>query len=66
MPVVVEATTASGKKIRKKLPVEIWERNKSFDFKIDTKEPLVSVQLDPDHVFRSCYRKQYLDGEIKQ
>ncbi|MNY65144.1 hypothetical protein D3C86_2023650 [compost metagenome] len=50
MPVVVEATTASGKKIRKKLPVEIWERNKSFDFKIDTREPLVSVQLDPDHV----------------
>ncbi|AIM36603.1 peptidase M1 [Sphingobacterium sp. ML3W] len=51
MPVVIEATTASGKKIRKKLPVEIWERNQSFDFKIDSKEPLVSVQLDPDHVF---------------
>ncbi|MEN5088241.1 M1 family metallopeptidase [Sphingobacterium faecium] len=51
MPVVVEATTASGKKIRKKLPVEIWERNKSFDFKLDSREPLTSVQLDPDHVF---------------
>lgn len=43
MPVVVEATTVSGKKIRKKLPVEIWERNQSFDFKIDSKEPLISV-----------------------
>ncbi len=51
MPVVVEATTVSGKKIRKKLPVEIWERNQSFDFKIDSKEPLISVQLDPDKVF---------------
>lgn len=51
MPVVVEATTVSGKKIRKKLPVEVWERNQSFDFKIDSKEPLISVQLDPDKVF---------------
>lgn len=51
MPVVIEATTVSGKKIRKKLPVEIWERNQSFDFKIDSKEPLISVQLDPDKVF---------------
>lgn len=51
MPVVVEATTISGKKIRKKLPVEIWERNRSFDFKIDSKEPLISVELDPDKVF---------------
>ncbi|UIR57200.1 M1 family metallopeptidase [Sphingobacterium sp. SRCM116780] len=51
MPVVIEATTVSGQKIRKKLPVEIWERNKSFDFKIDSKEPLQSVQLDPDKVF---------------
>lgn len=51
MPVVVEATTVSGKKIRKKIPVEVWERNQSFDFKIDSKEPLISVQLDPDKVF---------------
>ncbi|MGA6117316.1 M1 family metallopeptidase [Sphingobacterium anhuiense] len=51
MPVVVEATTVSGKKIRKKLPVEVWERNQSFDFKIDSKEPLISVKLDPDKVF---------------
>lgn len=51
MPVVVEATTVSGKKIRKKLPVEIWERNQSFDFKIETTEALKAVQLDPDRVF---------------
>ncbi|WP_244294489.1 M1 family metallopeptidase [Sphingobacterium siyangense] len=50
MPVIVEATTVSGKKIRKKLPVEIWERNDVWQFKIPTTEPLQSVQLDPDMV----------------
>lgn len=51
MPVVVEAVTVSGKKVRKRLPVEIWERNKSWSFKMDTNEKLTSVTLDPDHVY---------------
>jgi len=50
MPVTVEATTVSGKKIRKKLPVEIWERNTVWQFKIPTAESLQSVQIDPDMV----------------
>jgi len=50
MPIIVEATTVSGKKIRKKLPVEIWERNNVWQFKIATNEALQSVQLDPDDV----------------
>lgn len=51
MPVVIEATTASGKKIRKKLPVEIWERNQSWRFLLNSTEKLVSVKIDPDEVY---------------
>lgn len=51
MPVVVEAITESGEKIRKKLPVDIWERNKTWSFMLDTKEKLTSVKIDPDNVY---------------
>lgn len=51
MPVVVEATTESGKTVRKKLPVEIWERNNSWQFVIPTSEKLVKVEIDPDQVY---------------
>lgn len=51
MPVTVEATTLSGKKHRVKLPVEIWQRARSWKFKLATTEELSAVTLDPDHVF---------------
>ncbi|MGJ1261955.1 M1 family metallopeptidase [Sphingobacterium spiritivorum] len=51
MPVVIEATTVSGKKIRKKLPVDIWQRNTSWTFLLDSKEELSSVVIDPDQVY---------------
>ncbi|WP_345232284.1 M1 family metallopeptidase [Olivibacter ginsenosidimutans] len=51
MPVIAEVTTTSGKRSRINLPVEIWERNQVFTFKTTTTEPIVSVVLDPDHVF---------------
>lgn len=51
MPVVVEATTESGKKVRHKLPVEIWERNNSWKFQLHTTEKLSSVKIDPDQVY---------------
>lgn len=51
MPVVVEATTASGEKIRKKLPVEIWQRNQSWRFKLKSTEKLTKVVIDPDNVY---------------
>lgn len=51
MPLIVEATTASGGKERIKLPVEIWERNKSFVFTLPTTEVLNSVVIDPEKVF---------------
>ncbi|TDQ77371.1 M1 family metallopeptidase [Sphingobacterium yanglingense] len=51
MPVEIEATTASGKKINVKLPVEIWERNNKWTFKLRSTEKLTEVKLDPRGVF---------------
>ncbi len=51
LPTTVEATSVSGKKTRIKLPVEIWERNSSWTFKLATDEELQSVVIDPDQVY---------------
>ena len=50
MPVVVELKTKSGNVTRKTLPVEIWKRNVSWEFKVDTTEELDKVVIDPDFV----------------
>ncbi|WP_298306035.1 M1 family metallopeptidase [Flavobacterium sp.] len=51
MPVIVEMKTKSGKTSRKTLPVEIWHRNNSWTFNVDTNEELESITLDPDKSF---------------
>jgi len=51
MPIEVEVTTVSGKKSTIKLPVEIWERNKFWTFKVNTTEQLKEVKLDPRDVY---------------
>jgi len=51
MPVVMDVTTVGGKNIRVKLPIEIWQRNKSWSFKVDTNEEIQTITLDPEHVF---------------
>ena len=50
MPVVIELITKSGNVTRKTLPVEIWKRNVSWEFKVDTSEELAKVVIDPDYV----------------
>jgi len=50
MPVEIEITTKSGKKITKKIPVEIWQRNTSWTFMVDTNEEITKVELDPNRV----------------
>ena len=50
MPVVIELKTKSGNVTRKTLPVEIWKRNVSWEFKVDTTEELAKVVIDPDYV----------------
>lgn len=51
MPVVLEIKTKSGKVTREKLPVEIWQRNIQWSFKINTTEEIDSIVIDPDHVY---------------
>jgi len=51
LPVIAEYTTASGKTARKTLPVEVWQNNTSWTFRIDAGEELTKVVLDPDHAF---------------
>ena len=50
MPVILEIKTVSGNVSRIKLPVEIWERNISWTFKIPSTEAIESVTYDPDKV----------------
>lgn len=51
MPVVLEATTESGATVRHKLPVEVWERNNSWQFVIPTTDKVIKVEIDPDNVY---------------
>ena len=51
MPVVMEITTVSGKSERVKIPVEVWQRNTSWDYLYQSTEELKSVQIDPDKEF---------------
>jgi len=50
MPVILQITTASGKKDIVKLPVDVWMRNSSWIVHYPTTEEVVSVVLDPDKV----------------
>jgi hypothetical protein len=51
MPLVVEYTTQSGTKTRKKFPVEIWQNNTSYKFRVNSTEELSAVVIDPDKAF---------------
>ena len=51
MPVIAEVKTKSGATTLINLPVEIWQRNVEWTFKVNTTEELESITLDPNHVF---------------
>ncbi|WP_348797465.1 M1 family metallopeptidase [Flavobacterium adhaerens] len=51
MPVIMDVKTKSGKVTRVTLPVEIWQRNNDWSFKVNTTEEIESVVIDPAHVF---------------
>ena len=48
MPVKLEITTVSGKKIRKTLPVEVWKNNVEWKFLVESTEAFEKVMIDPD------------------
>lgn len=50
MPVILEVKTKSGKISRINLPVEIWQKNKSWSFKHESTEEIESILIDPDHI----------------
>lgn len=51
MPVLLEITTKSGEKERVTIPVEVWQRNKSWEYVYNSTEELSKVQIDPDKDF---------------
>ena len=50
-PSILDIKSKSGKVTRVTLPVEIWERNKSWSFKTTINEEIESITLDPNHAF---------------
>lgn len=51
MPIVVDVKTKNGTVLRKSLPVEVWQRNAAWTFKVDTTDEIESIVLDPDNSF---------------
>ncbi|OAQ38675.1 peptidase M1 [Pedobacter psychrophilus] len=49
LPISLEIKLASGKTEMIKLPVEIWERNKTWTFQYPSTEKIASVTFDPEH-----------------
>jgi len=51
MPMVIEYETVGGVKGRRTLPVEVWQNADSWKVRLDTKEELKRVTIDPDRKF---------------
>jgi hypothetical protein len=51
MPIVVDVKTKNGTVLRKSLPVEVWQRNTTWTFKVDTTDEIADIVLDPDNSF---------------
>ncbi len=50
LPTPVEVVFADGSKARETLPVETWLTKGTYLWKLETKSPIASVTVDPDHV----------------
>ena len=57
MPVVMDITTASGKVIRKTLPVEIWQHGGTHALMVPTTEKVRKVVIDPEEAFPDGLRE---------
>lgn len=57
MPVVLDITLASGKVIRKILPVEIWQHDGSYSLRVPTTEKVRKVVIDPELAFPDAIRQ---------
>jgi hypothetical protein len=50
LPVIVQVNFQDGSSTRVKLPVETWLQKTTYTLNVDSKQPIVSVIVDPDHV----------------
>ena len=57
MPVDVQIKYADGTLENIKLPVEIWKRNKSWDFRVNSTKEISTVTLDPQNDIPDVNRK---------
>ncbi|HMI06541.1 MAG TPA: M1 family aminopeptidase, partial [Flavobacterium sp.] len=51
MPVVLDIKMKNGATDHVTIPVEIWQRNKSWTFKHNSTTEIESITIDPNHVF---------------
>ena len=51
MPIYLQYETVSGKTQMVKIPVEIWQNGDKWIEKLNTREKLKSVTIDPEHIF---------------
>lgn len=57
MPVTLNITEKNGRTQKIKLPVNIWQRDRSWTFKYNSTSPITSVVLDPDGELPDINRK---------
>lgn len=50
MPTTVQVTFLDGSRTRVQLPVETWIQRTAYTLHLDSKQPVASVVIDPDHV----------------
>ncbi len=51
MPIYIQYETESGKSDTVKVPVEVWQNGNTWIQKLNIKEKLKSVTIDPTHIF---------------
>jgi hypothetical protein len=62
LPTPVEVTFKDGTKERMTLPVETWLHQATFVWELESKEPIASVVVDPDHVLPDDDRSNNIAG----
>jgi Peptidase family M1 domain len=56
LPITVKITFQDGSTTRLKLPAETWIQKTEYAVPLDSRQPIVSVAVDPDHVVPDCDR----------
>ena len=49
MPATVEIAFQGGERTRVRLPAEAWIKSRTAEIRLDSRQPVTSVTVDPDH-----------------